>query len=147
VSTANADILRELAEAFNARDFGRAHELMSDEVEFVDVAAGVTVHGPDGFIGYARGWAGAFSDMRIETLAVVADESHAAGEFVGGGTHDGPLPTPAGEIPATGRNFQERFTFFCEVEGGKLTGVRDYYNAMSLMAQLGLMPEPAESAS
>ena len=147
MATDNSGILRDLAEAFNARDFDRAHELVSPEIEFIDVAAGVTVHGPDGFIGYARGWAGAFSDMTIETLAVVADERRAAGEFVGRGTHDGPLPTPAGEIPATGRSFEERFTWFCEVADGKLTGVRDYYNSMALMVQVGLMPEPAESAS
>jgi len=104
MATDNSGILRDLAEAFNARDFDRAHELVSPEIEFIDVAAGATVHGPDGFIGYARGWAGAFSDMTIETLAVVADERRAAGEFVGRGTHDGPLPTPAGEIPATGRS-------------------------------------------
>ncbi len=140
-----AETLREIAEAFNARDWDRARELVSDEFEFVDVAMGQTVHGPDGFVEYARVWANAFSDMRIETLAVVADDRHASGEFVGGGTHDGTLPTPAGEIPPTGRKFEERFTWFADVAGGKLTGVRDYYNAMAVMTQLGLMPEPAEA--
>jgi predicted ester cyclase len=143
----NAEILGVLAEAFNARDWDGARELLSDGIRFVDVASGVTTDGPDGFIEYARGWAGAFSNMKIETLALVADESHAAGEFLGRGIHDGPLPTPTGAIPATGRDFEERFTFFADVAGGKITGVRDYYNAMSLMVQLGLMPEPAGTTS
>lgn len=139
----NAEILRAMAEAFNARDWGRARELVSDELEFVDVAMGQTIHGPDGFVEYVRMWAGAFSDMKIETLATVADKRYAAGEFVGRGTHDGPLRTPAGEIAPTGRKLDERFTWFTEIADGKLTGARDYYNAMAIMMQLGLMPEPA----
>jgi steroid delta-isomerase-like uncharacterized protein len=135
-----------MAEAFNARDFDRARELVSDDVEFVDVAMGQTMHGPDAFIEYFRMWASAFSDMTIEPLALVADESRAAGEFRGRGTHDGPLQTPAGEIPPTGRTLDERFTWFGEVADGKVTGVRDYYNAMSVMMQLGLMPEAAEAS-
>jgi len=147
MSEANANLLRALADAFNARAWERAGELMSDDVEFEDVAAGVSLRGPDGFVGYAQSWAGAFPDMRIETLAVFADETYAAGEFKGGGTHEGTLPTPAGDIPPTGRRFEERFVFFCDVSDGKLTAVRDYYNAMAIMTQLGLMPEPAASAS
>ena len=143
----NADILRALAEAFNARDYDRARELVSDEVEFVDVAAGETARGHDEFIEVLRTWAGAFSDMEIEPLVLVADETYAAGEFVGRGTHDGPLPTPAGEIPPTGRKLEDPFTWFAELAGGKVTSLRDYYNAMALMVQLGLMPDAAEATS
>ena len=37
--------------------------------------------------------------------------------------------------------------FYLNFDHGKITGVRDYYNALTLMAQLGLMPEPAESTA
>jgi steroid delta-isomerase-like uncharacterized protein len=147
MSEANADLLRAVADAFNAREWNRAGELMSDDVEFEDVAAGVILRGADGFVSYAQSWAGAFPDMRIETLAVFADETFVAGEFRGSGTHQGTLPTPAGDIPPTGRRFEERFVFFCDAADGKLTAIRDYYNAMSMMTQLGLMPEPAASPS
>ncbi len=142
----NTEILRALADAFNARDFDRARELVSDDLEFVDHAMGVTINGPDGFIDYARSWANAFSDMQLELLAVVADERHASGELVGRGTHDGTLPTPSGEVPATGRRMEVPFSWFADVEAGKLTSMRDYYNALSIMVQLGLMPEPAAAS-
>jgi steroid delta-isomerase-like uncharacterized protein len=146
MSRSGAEILREVVDAFNARDFSNAHEHLSDDLEFVDVAAGATTKGRDAFIGYAQSWIGAFPDMKMTLLAVVADEQHVAGEFRGGGTHEGTLPTPAGDIPPTGRRFEEPFTWFCEVADGKLTGIRDYYNAMALMTQLGLMPEAAAAA-
>ena len=143
----NADTLRALADAFNSRDFDRARELVSDDLEFVDLAMGVTIQGVDGFIGYAQSWATAFSDMQLETRAVVSDERYASGEFVGRGTHDGTLPTPNGDVPATGRRIEAPFVWFAEFDHGKITGVRDYYNALTLMAQLGLMPEPVESTA
>jgi ketosteroid isomerase-like protein len=89
-------------------------------------------------------WAGAFSNMRLKTLAIVGGESHVAGEFVGTGTHDGSLVSPGGTVPPTGRTMSERFTWFADVTGGRLVGVRDYYNAMAVMSQLGLMPAPSE---
>src|SRR5207248_267855 len=52
MSGTNADILRAVADAFNARDFSTADELLSDDLVFVDVAAGVTTNGRDAFIGY-----------------------------------------------------------------------------------------------
>jgi steroid delta-isomerase-like uncharacterized protein len=143
----NVDILRDLADAFNARDFDRARQLMSDDIEFIDVASGQTARGHDGVIEYVQGWFGAFPDMQLETRALVADESYAAGEFVGRGTHNGTLPTPGGEVPATGRKLDERFVWFADIADGKITGVRDYYNAMAVMMQLGLMPEPAAATS
>jgi steroid delta-isomerase-like uncharacterized protein len=145
MSNSNAELIRSLADAFNARDFDRGRELVSDDLEFTDYAMGVTLQGGDAFIGYARSWANAFSDMQLEVGGVVADDRHAAAEFVGRGTHDGTLPTPNGDVPATGRTIDAPFTWFCDVADGKLTRVGDYYNAMTIMAQLGLMPEPAEA--
>lgn len=138
-----AATLRELADAFNARDFDRAASLLSDSLEFKDMAAGVTTQGAAGFLAYAGAWTKAFSDMHMETLAVVGDGRYAAGEFIGRGTHDGTLPMPTGDIPPTGRTFIGPFVWFAEFSDGKITGLRDYYDGVSMMVQLGLMPEPA----
>jgi steroid delta-isomerase-like uncharacterized protein len=140
------EVLQALADAINARDYDRIGGLLSDDVEFADVAAGQTVSGRDATLAVVRMWLGAFPDMRLEVLALVADERHGAGELVGRGTQDGTLVTPMGEIPPTGRRFEEPFTWFVDLSGGRVSGWRDYYNAMSLMMQLGLIPEPAEAA-
>ncbi len=140
----SARLLQGFADTFNARELDRLSELVDDRADFDDVAAGQVVHGPGGIADYMRMWAGAFTNMRLETLAIVGDERHVAGEFRGRGTHDGPLASPGGVVPATGRTLDERFTWFADVANGKLVGVRDYYNAMALMTQLGLMPEAAK---
>jgi predicted ester cyclase len=141
----NADVMREVAQAFNERNSDRVKELVTDGCEFVDVAAGQTSRGPDEIAATFRMWADAFSDMEIQTLNVVATGNGAVGEFLGRGTHDGPLPSPGGEIPPTGKRLEEQFLVIAEIDGGKLTGFREYYDAMTMMAQLGLMPEPAQA--
>jgi steroid delta-isomerase-like uncharacterized protein len=145
--SSSADLMQALADAFNSRDFDRIPDLVNENADFEDVAAGEVIHGASGLRDYMRMWAGAFSDMRLDTLAIVGDDRHVAGEFRARGTHDGPFASPDGEIPATNRTMEERFTWFGEVDGGKLAGVRDYYNAMSMMTQLGLMPEAAAETS
>lgn len=147
MSATNAELVRGLADAFNARDFDRARSLLSDEAQFIDVAAGVTANGADGCVAYLGVWTGAFSDMQIETLAVVADGKHVAGEFIVRGIHDGTLQAPNGPIPPTGRKFEERFVWYTDVADGRITSIRDYYNTMSLMTQLGLIPQPSEASA
>ena len=143
MSSLGADVLQGLTDAFNARDFGRAQELLADDLVFTDYAMGVTINGIDGFVDYAKGFATAFPDMRLELVSSVGDDRRAAGEFVGRGTHDGPLATPEGEIPATGRTLAAPFVWYAELDNGKIARLADYYNAATFMTQLGLMPEPA----
>jgi steroid delta-isomerase-like uncharacterized protein len=141
----SVEIIQSLVDSFNVRDWDAARRYLSDDLEFADLAMGHTAHGPDEFLAYAQAWAGAFSDMQLELRAAVGDDRHAAGDFVGRGTHDGPMPSPEGEIPATGRSMEEPFVWFCEVADGKLTAIRDYYNPLSIMSQLGLVPEQAQA--
>jgi steroid delta-isomerase-like uncharacterized protein len=147
MSTEGVEILRSLADAFNARDFERARGLVSDDLVFVDYATGATINGVEGFVEYARGFATAFSDMRLEALSYVGDDRRAAGEFVGRGTHDGPLATPAGTVPATGRTLAAPFVWYAELADGKITRLGDYYDGATFMTQLGLMPEPQAAST
>ena len=56
------------------------------------------------------------------------------------GTHDGPL----GPLPATGNEFT---LSLCEMwrfdASGRVVGGDLYYNQVSLLTQLGLMPQPS----
>ncbi len=79
--------------------------------------------------------------MEITTLSIVATDQGAASEFIGRGTQDGAL----GEIPPTHKKVDEHFAIIAEIENGKITGFREYYDAMTMMAQLGLVPEPAQA--
>ena len=58
------------------------------------------------------------------------------GRFVG--THTGTLRGPAGEIAATGRTVDARFTGVNEFEEGKITSFHLYFDQAELLTQLGI---------
>lgn len=132
-------ILRELALAFNAGDWPKLREMVSEDVVVVDIASGSEITaGADSFVRGDQNWRNAFSDFEVEILAIVGDSTHAAGDFILRGTHTGPMPTPWGDVAATGRRVELPFAMFCEVAGGKVTVIRDHYNPSLAMSQIGV---------
>jgi steroid delta-isomerase-like uncharacterized protein len=62
-------------------------------------------------------------------------------------THKGPFVTPGGTIPATGKTVEAPFVDILELRAGKIVTMRGYFDYLDLMAQLGVVPSPAASAS
>ena len=135
----SAPVLRELALAFNAGDWSKLRQMVSDDVVVVDIASGGdTSTGADAFVTGDQNWRNAFSDFAVEILSIVGDDTHAAGDFILRGTHTGPMPTPWGDVAATGRKVELPFVMFCEVADGKVTVIRDHYNPALAMTQIGV---------
>ena len=63
-----------------------------------------------------------------------------ATEHVGRFTHTGPLVTPGGEISPTGRRVEIQIAEFYQMKDGKIRQLRAYYDAATMMRQLGLVP-------
>ena len=135
----NARIAKVSYEAFNARDFDRAAALVSKDSEWLNVPLGMTLHGQEGYRQVVQGWATAFPDSRIEIGSMIASEEGVVTEFRGRGTHTGPLASPAGEIPATGRSVDIPFCDVLRIKDGKIISAHTYYDAATMMRQLGLI--------
>jgi hypothetical protein len=70
----------------------------------------------------------------------VVTEDQVVNECRWRGTHTGPLQSPAGEIPPTGKTVED--AVFCEVWGikdGQLATLRNYQDVSSWLRQLGLV--------
>ncbi len=70
----------------------------------------------------------------------------AISEWTTSGTHDGPLETPEGTIPATGKRVTLRGCDAMTVRDGRITSHRVYYDQLAFMTRLGLVPEGAAAA-
>jgi steroid delta-isomerase-like uncharacterized protein len=136
---------RDLAEAhvraFNERAWSLAADLYAPDL--VVIEPGGTVRGIDRFVGHAQGFAAAFPDSRMEAAVIIDSGDRAVIEGVYTGTHTGPLATPQGEVPATGRTLQLPICMVFEVAAGRIASNHVYYDQMTFAAQLGLLPEPA----
>jgi predicted ester cyclase len=134
----NRIIARIPYDAFNAREFDRIAEITAPDAKWVNIITGETFRGPDGFEQNLHVWARAFPDARLEITNIVADEDSAVVEFTGTGTNIGPLPTPIGEIPPTGRRAEQQFCDVYDISNGKVTQVRTYFDVSSLMAYVNV---------
>jgi steroid delta-isomerase-like uncharacterized protein len=84
----------------------------------------------------------AFPDQRNELIALHHTDAGVIVEFTLKGTHEGPLRG----IPPTGKTFECRCTAFFLFEGEDLVCERVYFDAATILAQLGLV-QPAPSIS
>ena len=128
-------------EAFNRRDFAAMTSRYADRVAWTDHAQGRTFTTPQEFReDFLAGWVGASSDIRITDPRYLDAGRTAVCTFTVVGTHDGPL----GPLPPTGRRFA---LALCELwhfdPSGRVVGGDLYYDQVSLLAQLGLMPQPS----
>jgi predicted ester cyclase len=57
------------------------------------------------------------------------------------GTQTGPLTTAAGTIPASGKRQETPAAVFYVFEGAKIKASRHYFDAMTLLKQIGAEPK------
>jgi SnoaL-like domain len=143
MAASNVQRYRAGHEAFNRRDFAAMTERYADRISWTDRARGLTFSTPQEFRDdFLAGWVAASSDIRITEPRYLDAGQTAVCTFTVVGTHDGPL----GPFPATGRRFalplceQWHFDAAGRVVGGDL-----YYDQVSLLMQLGLMPQPSSA--
>jgi steroid delta-isomerase-like uncharacterized protein len=113
---------------------------LADDFEQMDVPSGRTVRGPDGFRQLNLFFAEGFPDSATEITNVFATEDQVVVEFTGRGTNTGPLHMPTGDLPPTGRHADLRFCNVSKIRNGKIVSSHVYYDLMTMLQQLGLVP-------
>jgi hypothetical protein len=127
--------------AFNQRDFESMVKQYADRISWTDRARGLTFTNPREFKDvFLAGWVQSSTDIRITDARYIDVGQTVLCTFNVVGTQDGPL----GPFPATGKQFTLPL---CEMwhfdSSGQVIGGDLYYDQLSLLMQLGLMPQPA----
>jgi predicted ester cyclase len=90
---------------------------------------------------YLQGYLTAFPDAHIEVTLLIAHSDYVLVHWTGTGTQTGPLHTPTGgAIPATGKPVVLKVSETYELQGGKITHLWGFFDRVSLLSQLGVMP-------
>ena len=142
--SSNVETYRAGHEAFNQRDFEAMTSCYADSIAWTDHSQGRTFSTPREFKDdFLAGWVASSSDIRITGPRYIDAGLTALCTFTVRGTHDGPL----GPFPATGKKFALPL---CEMwhfdSGGRVVGGDLYYDQVSLLTQLGLMPRGRAAA-
>lgn len=138
--TEHVAVIHSLFDTFNSGDLAGAASLVTEDFELVDVAAGLTFHGPAGLVQWLQSFLTAGPDARTEVLTTIAEGDWVATEHIGRFTNTGPLLTPGGEIAPTGRRVELQMAEIYQMKGGKISLMHAYYDAATMMRQLGLLP-------
>ena len=131
-------------DAFNRKDLPALMALYADGAVNAQPHLAAPVVGRRAIEEDLAGFFAAFPDGRMEAPLVVVQGDVVAMEWRFEGTHQGPLVGAGGTVPPTGRVVRFMGAEFTRHDGdGLILDERGYFDLMSFMAQLGVVPAPA----
>ncbi len=138
----NEQIIRRaygLAEKLDVKGFC---DCFTPDGTFTDMSIGVTYKGPTGPTGIGvtvEVFSKAFPDMHRELFRFVSVDNVVIVELALQGTHKGPLLTPMGVIPPTGKRMDAPCCDVFRLVDGKIQSFNCYPSGTVMFAQLGIL--------
>jgi steroid delta-isomerase-like uncharacterized protein len=132
---------RGVVEAFNASNWEGCKALMTPDSVYDEVGSSRRLQGIGDIIPCFQGWKEAMPDVKGTVNNTYTTGNTVVLEVTWKGTHTGPLQGPSGTIPATGKQQITRSSWVMNFESGKLRESRHYFDMLSFMQQLGVLPQ------
>src|SRR5258706_3143071 len=138
----NEQIIRTAYELAEKVDVKGWTQCFTPDGTFTDMSIGVTYRGPDGPTGLGKTvevYAKAFPDMHRELYRFFSIGDVVVVELALQGTHKGPLPTPMGILPPTGKRMDAPCCDVFRIVNGKIQSFDCYPSGTVIFAQLGVL--------
>jgi predicted ester cyclase len=133
-------------EGVTSGDLDKAASMMADDVEnILPGAPPGAANGLEAFRAFAKPFASGFPDSAMENMTTIEAGDTIITEGLFTGTNTGPLETPMGTLPATGKKISLPFADIFVARDHKFVKHHLYFDQAAFMAQLGLVPEPAKN--
>jgi steroid delta-isomerase-like uncharacterized protein len=135
-------LAQEMIDAHMAHDNGRLGATVTDDFIYHEFGTQRNVRGRQAWLDIWQGWRQTFPDVKGAITHIFVSGNQALAETVWEGTFQGALATPGGPLPATGKRLEQfPVAFVYVVEGEKFKEVHLYFDLMSLLQQIGAMPQ------
>jgi steroid delta-isomerase-like uncharacterized protein len=141
---AEQDILRvaqENIEAFDAGDWERQKATMTPDSIYQEFATQRRIQGVEQIIEANEGWRNAFPDAKGAVNKAVASGDTVTLEITWRGTNTGPMEGPSGAMPPSGKAVEVPAVMVLTFEGDKIRETHHYFDMMSLLQQIGAIPQ------
>ena len=139
----NIRIAEKLFEAINAHklELGDSSQAVEYKFEGPGTARNGGALNRDQAKVYTQGFINAFPDLHFELTQKVAQGEYVVINWIGSGTHNGPLTTPTGDtLPATGKKAVVAGSTTYQIINGKVVKGWTYWDMVSMLSQLGILP-------
>ena len=128
-------IVREHMESENTHDFDVTLATFADHPRYEIVPTGEVYDGADEVSRYYQETRTAFPDQRNELVSLRHSDDAVIVEFILRGTHNGDFRG----VPPTGKSFECKMAAFFVFEDDRLLNERVYFDAATILTQLGLV--------
>lgn len=142
VTTPIVEVARTYLDAFNRSDWGAYKRTLTPDSVHIE-PGNMELHGPEATVEGLGVFKTAFPDLHCEIVRLIAGDREVAAELVWHGTHTGPLATPTGTIPATGKPITTHATKVFAFDRDLIKYARHYWDMTELLGQIGALPGPA----
>ena len=137
--TTSKQVLDRNITAINARDLAGFLDNQQPNVKFT-IPGGATLEGRAEVGQYIEALWAAFPDGVLTFGQQIFAGDAAATEVLFAGTHTGPMSTPNGPIPPTGKHVSIQSVSILRIEAGRVAEEHVYMDQLDLISQLGLTP-------
>ena len=132
---------RGVVDSFNASDWERCKAALAVDSLYDEVGTSRRVKGIGEIIPCWQAWKKGMPDVKGAVNNAFVTGNTVVLEVTWKGTHTGPLEGPKGTIPATGKRQTTRAGWVMNFDSGKIKESRHYFDMLSFMQQLGVLPD------
>jgi len=125
--------------AWNSHDVEKVIPVFTNDVLYEDVTFGAVNHGSAELRKFAASVFAAVPDVKFELVNSAVDRQHGTIEWVFTGTDRG--------LYKTGKRFSVRGVSVIDLRGRRISRNLDFYDAASIMRQIGLLPSEKTDSS
>ena len=133
-------LARKQVDAFNTGDWEQLRASLASDSRYDELGTQRMIEGPEKIVELFKAWKTAFPDAVGTVTSAVASGNKACLEVTWKGTHTGPLETPEGTIPASGKSQETAAAYVFTFEGDKIKEGRHYFDSLTLLKQIGVQP-------
>lgn len=126
--------------AFNAADWAQLRATVAPNLVYTETGTQRRVENLEDYLQLLQGWKQALPDARGTILTRVSQGNTVVQEVIWEGTQTGPLPTPAGTLPPSGKAIRVPAAIWYTVDGDLVQEVHHYLDVLTLLQQLGALP-------
>jgi steroid delta-isomerase-like uncharacterized protein len=134
-------VRRSFEEVFNQGNLDAVEEIFASEHVLHDPTSPEEIRGAEGMKQYVSMYRTAFPDLQQSIEDQFAEGEKVATRLTGRGTHQGELMG----IPPTGNRIEAPGIVINCISSGKIAESWANYDAMGMMQQLGVIPQPGQS--
>ena len=133
-------LARENVEAWTEGNWQRLRAALAPDVVYDEVGTQRRLQGADQLIKVYQDWKKAGPDGKGTVTKAIASGDTVVLEVTWKATQNGPLETPSGIVPPSGKQWSIQAAQVIKIQNGKIKEPRRYFDMLTLLQQIGAAP-------